>query len=98
MHGAQQRIGRKISGVEVEEAIARGTIIEDYPQQHHGPAALILGRTGQDRPLHILCSVRPIVDIVTVYEPDLREWEATCVPGGNHDEPDTRLLHLLWAA
>jgi hypothetical protein len=76
LHGAQQRIARRISGAEVEEAIAKGVIIEDYPRHHYGPAALILGRTRQNRPLHILCSVQPIVDIVTVYEPDPQEWEA----------------------
>ena len=75
IHGAQQRIARRISGHEVEEAIASGTIIEDYPQHHHGPAALILGHTSRQRALHVLCSVRPIVDIITVYEPDLAEWE-----------------------
>jgi hypothetical protein len=75
IHGAQQRIARRINGQEVEEAIANGAIIEDYPQHHYGPAALVLGRSGQNRPLHVLCSVRPVVDIVTVYEPDPNEWE-----------------------
>jgi hypothetical protein len=74
LHGAQQRIARGIHGREVEEAIASGTIIEDYPQHHYGPACLILGRTTQNRPLHVLCSVRPVVDIITVYEPDPNEW------------------------
>lgn len=76
LHGAQQRIARRISGAEIEEAIASGVIIEDYPGHRYGPAALILGRTSQNRPLHVLCSVRPFVGIVTVYEPDPQEWEA----------------------
>jgi hypothetical protein len=76
IHGAQQRIARRIFGTEVEEAIASGEIIEDYPQHHYGPAALILGRTSQNKPLHVLCSVRPIVDIITVYEPSPNEWQA----------------------
>jgi hypothetical protein len=58
IHGAQQRIARSIHGDEVEDAIASGEIIEDYPQYHYGPACLILGRTRAGRPLHILCSLR----------------------------------------
>lgn len=76
LHGAQQRIARHIQGHEVVEAIVSGEIIEDYPQHHYGPACLILGRTTQGRALHVLCSVRPLVDIITVYEPDPAEWEA----------------------
>ena len=76
VHGAQQRIARAIHRDEIEEAIADGEIIEDYPRHHYGPACLILGRTSRDRPLHILCSVRLVVDIITVYEPDSAEWEA----------------------
>ena len=76
IHGAQQRIARGIHGHEVEEAVASGEIIEDYPQHHYRPAALILGRTRANRPLHVLCSVRAIVDIITVYEPSPSEWEA----------------------
>ena len=76
IHGAQQRIARSIQGHEVTEAIASGEIIEDYPQHHYGPAALILGRTRANRPLHVLCSVRAVVDIITVYEPSPNEWEA----------------------
>lgn len=76
VHGAQQRIARQIHRDEIEEAIRGGEIIEDYSQHHYGPACLILGRTRSGRPLHILCSVRTVVDIITVYEPDPNEWEA----------------------
>lgn len=76
VHGAQQRIARRIHRDEIEDAIASGEIIEDYPGHHYGPACLILGRTREGRPLHILCSVRSMVDIITVYEPDPTEWEA----------------------
>ncbi len=72
---AQQRIARGIRRQEIEEAIAAGEIIEDYPHHHYGPACLILGRTAEGKPLHLLCSVRATVDIITVYEPDPLEWE-----------------------
>jgi hypothetical protein len=76
VHGAQQRIARGLRREDIEDAIASGEIIEDYPQHHYGPACLILGRTSQGRPLHLCCSVRAVVDIITVYEPDPTEWTA----------------------
>jgi len=75
IHGAKQRIARRISKIEIEEAVNNGEIIEDYPEHHYGPACLLLGKTGKDKALHILCSLQEIVDIVTIYEPDLEEWE-----------------------
>ena len=76
VHGAQQRIARRLRRQEIEQAIASGEIIEDYPQHHCGPACLILGRTAQGKALHVLCSLRATVDIITVYEPEPTEWEA----------------------
>lgn len=75
IHGAQQRIARRIRRNEVEEAVKNGEIIEDYPKHHYGPACLILGRTGEGKALHVLCSLQEAVDIITVYEPDPVEWE-----------------------
>jgi hypothetical protein len=75
VHAVQQRIARGILGSETEEAIVSAEIVEDYPQHHYGPCCLIFGRTGAGRPLHLVCSLRSTVDIVTVYEPDAEEWE-----------------------
>ena len=75
VHGAQQRIARNLSREDIEEAVQSGEIIEDYPQHHYGPCCLILGFTGTGRALHMVCSCRAMVDIITVYEPDLTEWE-----------------------
>ena len=57
--------------------IAKGKIIEDYPDDKYGPSCLIFGVTELSRPLHIQCShsSRPKVKIITVYEPDSGEWE-----------------------
>ena len=75
VHGAQQLIARRIRRAEIEQAIASGEIIETYLQHHYGPACLILGRSAQGRALHILCGLRPIVAIITVYDPSSLEWE-----------------------
>jgi hypothetical protein len=76
VHGAQQRIARGIRRHEIEQAIARGEIIEDYPGHHYGPACLVFGRTHEGKVLHVLCALQPVVGIVTVYEPNPHEWEA----------------------
>jgi hypothetical protein len=76
-HAVDQSIVRDISVPEVEEAIAdRSEIIEDYPEDKYGPSCLILGFTRMGRPLHIQCSYpsRPIVKIITLYEPDPDLW------------------------
>jgi hypothetical protein len=73
VHGAQQRITRRLRRAEIEQAVAAGEIIEDYPQHHYGPACLVMGRTAEGKGLHILVGLRPILSIVTVYEPDPAE-------------------------
>jgi len=75
VHGAQQRIARGIRRHEVEEAVASGEIIEEYPAHHYGPACLVFGRSNAGRPLHILFGLEPILVIATLYEPDPEEWE-----------------------
>lgn len=75
VHGAKQKIARRLRRAEIEEALKTGEVIEDYPEHHYSPACLILGRTEKGKALHILCSLQEIVDIITVYEPDLTEWK-----------------------
>ncbi len=72
-----QAIIRGISVTELEEAISnRSEVIEGYPEDKYGPSCLILGFTLNGRPLHVQCSYpsRPLVKIVTVYEPDPGLW------------------------
>jgi len=62
---------------EVEQAISnRSEVIEDYPDDKYGPSCLILGFTTAGRPLHLQCSYpsRPLIKIVTLYEPDPALW------------------------
>lgn len=76
-HAVDQSILRRISDQEVVEAIlASNEVIEDYPNDKYGPSCLVLGFTRKGRPLHIECSYpsRPILKIVTVYEPDADLW------------------------
>lgn len=75
-HAVDQSILRDISVIEVREAIGNGEIIEDYPNDKYGASCLVFGMTKSQRPLHIQCSYpyRPIIKIVTVYEPNAAEW------------------------
>jgi len=71
-----QSILRRISVQELREAVVQGEIIEDYPHDKYGPSCLILGFTQAGRPLHIQCSypARPLVKIITLYQPDPHRW------------------------
>jgi hypothetical protein len=76
-HAVDQSIIRDISVAEVEEAIASPSeIIEDYPKDKYGQSCLILGFTKTGRPLHVQCSYpsRPLVKIITLYQPDPDLW------------------------
>ena len=75
-HAVDQSIRRLISVQEVREAIANGEIIEEYPEDKYWPSYLIYGKTAEGRPLHVQCShpARPLVKIVTLYEPDPVRW------------------------
>jgi len=76
-HAVDQSIIRDISVVEMEEVISgRCEIIEDYPDDKYGPTCLILGFTEDRRPLHLQCSYpsRPLIKIITLYEPDPDLW------------------------
>ncbi len=76
-HAVDQSILRNISVAEVEQALSgQSELIEDYPNDKYGPSCLILGCTKHGRPLHIQCSYpsRPLLKIITLYEPDLDLW------------------------
>lgn len=75
-HAVDQSIIRRISVQEVREAIAAGMVIEDYPTDKYGPSCLIYGATLSGRHIHLQCShpTRPLVKIITLYEPDSNIW------------------------
>ena len=75
-HAVDQTILREISVQEIRDVINTGEIIEDYPDDKYGPSCLIYGITENGHSIHIQCSYpsRPLVKIVTVYEPDPDRW------------------------
>lgn len=78
-HALDQSIKRGISIAELEEALlGKADIIEDYPDDKYGPSCLVLGYTVVGRALHVVCSYpsRPLIKLITVYEPDGARWVA----------------------
>ena len=75
-HAVDQSILRNILVREVRDAIANGQVIEDYPDDKYGASCLISGLTQDKRPIHIHCSYpsRPLIKIITLYEPSLQRW------------------------
>ncbi|MGI8965595.1 MAG: DUF4258 domain-containing protein [Limisphaerales bacterium] len=75
-HAVDQSILRHIATQEIRDAVINGEIIEDYPHDKYGPSCLVLVRTRAVRPLHIQCShpMRPILKIITLYQPDQMQW------------------------
>ena len=75
-HAVERSITRHISVREVSEAVMNGNLIEDYPNDKYGPSCLIYGATLAGRSLHVQCSYpsRPVLKIITVYEPDPKFW------------------------
>ena len=56
-----------------------GTTVEDYPEDTPFPSRLTLGWVGQ-RPVHAVwatASDAGRIVIITVYEPNLEEWDET---------------------
>ena len=76
-HALDQSITRDISVTEIREVFStKIKILEKYPDDKYGPSCLILGFTKSNRPIHIQCSYpsRPILKIITLYEPDSSKW------------------------
>jgi hypothetical protein len=78
-HALIRIVERKISILEVEEALSNCTIIESYTEDKPLPSHLVLGYTKNKRPLHILVALDKIeryIWIITEYEPDQTNWSA----------------------
>jgi len=73
-HAVKRMIERSINRSEVEIAIVKGEIIEEYPNDKYTPSCLIYGATEEGKNLHIQVSLPPSIVIITIYEPDPKKW------------------------
>ena len=74
-HAHQERQAEGIGMAEIREALSRGEVLENYPDDPRGASCLVLGFAAT-RPLHIVCgrtkSDRLVV--ITVYRPQEPKW------------------------
>ena len=79
LHAVRQMVERDITPEEVAQTVLAGEVIEDYPDDKYGPSCLVCGMTKSSRVLHVQCThpSRPLVKVVTAYQPDLAEWDKT---------------------
>ena len=77
LHAVRQMVARNISPAEVVQTVLAGEVIEDYPDDKYGPSCLVCGQTSNQRMLHLQCThpSRPLVKVITAYEPDPAEWD-----------------------
>lgn len=75
-HAGQRVLERNITELDIRQAGKRAVIVEEYPMDKYSPSCLLLGFTGEGRPLHILVSLADteFVRIITLYEPSIEDW------------------------
>ncbi len=73
-HARQEMADEQITLDEVIAAIADGQILEDYAEHKRGACCLLYGCTHQGRPLHIVCTTKQPLLIITVYVPMSPKW------------------------
>jgi hypothetical protein len=77
-HTVLRMYQRRITEEDAKEALNGCKIIEEYPDDYPLPSYLVLGYTKMRRPIHAVVSIDeegPMLWIITMYEPDLSEWE-----------------------
>lgn len=78
VHAIQRMFERRVSAEDVEQVLATGEMIEEYPEDRPYPSRLVLG-TVDNRPLHVVAADNAVASetiIISVYEPEPRQWEA----------------------
>ena len=75
-HALHRMVERNISKQEIVDAGASAIEIEDYPTDKYYPSCLLMGFTTDRRPLHLHISrvESAGVRLITIYEPNERDW------------------------
>jgi len=80
-HTALRIRQRGISSEEVKEALQNCKIIESYPNDYPLPSGLVVGYTRKKRAIHAVVVIddqnkeEGMLWIITVYEPNILEWQ-----------------------
>lgn len=76
-HAAERCRQRGIVSRDIRYAVMNGEIIERYPDDFPFPSCLILGRTTENKPIHVCISDEGTGGrIITAYFPTLEKWQA----------------------
>ena len=76
-HSLERMLERGISRADVKEALIKGEIIEDYPDDKPYPSALFMGLV-ENKPLHVVAAhdaSSRFCMVITAYHPDLEHFE-----------------------
>jgi hypothetical protein len=76
MHAEREREDEHILVEELEQSVAFGELLEDYPDDPRGRSCLILGFTRDGRAIHSVWGLLPggRVRVITVYIPQPPKW------------------------
>ena len=75
-HAKNRFIERNIMVENIKSAIQNGEIIEQYENDKPFPSCLVLGKTEQNKYIHVVASTdNGFLYIITAYYPDTNEWE-----------------------
>jgi len=91
-HTVLRMYQRSIFADKVKEALENCKIIEDYPSDYPMPSFLVLGYTKGERAIHVVTTIdeeEGMLWIITVYEPNLLEWEEGFEKRRKKDEMST---------
>ena len=76
IHALRQMFQRRISDSEIQEILAGGVIIENYPDDTPYPSCLVSGIVNR-RPIHVVMAYNNVereAIVITAYEPDPEVW------------------------
>ena len=79
VHAVRRMFEREITVSDVEQVLATGEVVEDYPEDRPYPSRLVFGFAGA-RPLHVVAAeniAEQQTIVITVYEPDPTQWDPT---------------------
>lgn len=75
-HAKDRLEERKIKVDDILNCIETGEIIKQYEDDKPLPSCLVLGRSRENKQLHIVVSMdEEFIYLITAYYPDLKRWE-----------------------
>lgn len=76
-HAAMRFRQRRLKVKDIRCAVNNGEIIEQYPEDFPFPSCLILGKTTDEKILHVVMSDEGRMSrIITAYYPDSDKWDS----------------------